>query len=49
MPAKSRRQQRYLFAKFGEEWVKQHHFDKLAGRMPNSQVDERVKHLVRRR
>ena len=30
MPAKSRRQQRYLFAKFGEAWVKAHHFDRLS-------------------
>lgn len=28
MPAKSRRQQRYLYWKFGEAWVKKHHFDK---------------------
>lgn len=30
MPAVSRRQQRYLFANFGEAWVKAHHFDRLA-------------------
>ena len=29
MPAKSRKQQKYLFAKKGEAWVKAHHFDKL--------------------
>lgn len=31
MPAKSRRQQRYLYAKFGEAWVKAHHFDVVEG------------------
>jgi hypothetical protein len=29
MPAKSRKQQKLLFAKFGEQWVKAHHFDKI--------------------
>lgn len=29
MPAKSRRQQRLLYARFGRAWVKRHHFDKL--------------------
>jgi hypothetical protein len=28
MPAKSDRQRRYLYAKFGAEWVKRHHFDR---------------------
>lgn len=27
MPAKSKRQQRYLYWKFGEAWVKKHHFN----------------------
>lgn len=27
MPAVSERQRRFLFAKFGEAWVKRHHFD----------------------
>jgi hypothetical protein len=31
MPAKSRKQQKLLFAKFGEQWVKAHHFDKIEG------------------
>jgi hypothetical protein len=30
MPA-SRKQQKLLFAKFGEQWVKAHHFDKIEG------------------
>lgn len=30
MPAVSRRQQRYLYARFGERWVRRHHFDRLA-------------------
>jgi hypothetical protein len=28
MPAKSDRQRRYLYAKFGAAWVKRHHFDR---------------------
>jgi hypothetical protein len=32
MPAKSRKQQKLLFAKFGEQWVKAHHFDKIESR-----------------
>lgn len=32
MPAKSRKQQRFLYAKKGAAWVKRHHFDKLARR-----------------
>jgi hypothetical protein len=31
MPAKSRKQQKLLFAKFGEQWVRAHHFDKIEG------------------
>lgn len=30
MPAKSRKQQRFLFSKFGADWVKRHHFDKVS-------------------
>jgi hypothetical protein len=29
MPAKSRRQQKFLFARFGEAWVRHHHFDRV--------------------
>jgi hypothetical protein len=29
MPAKSRKQQRYLYATKGEAWVKAHHFDRV--------------------
>ena len=29
MPARSRRQQRFLYATKGEAWVKAHHFDEL--------------------
>lgn len=32
MPAKSRKQQRALYAKFGSKWVHAHHFDKLRRR-----------------
>lgn len=30
MPAQSRKQQRYLYAHFGSDWVHAHHFDELA-------------------
>jgi hypothetical protein len=33
MPAKSEAQRRYLYAKFGEAWVKKHHFDNK-GKLP---------------
>jgi hypothetical protein len=46
MPAVSERQRRYLNARFGHEWVKQHHFDNK-GRLP-AQV-KLVKHLARAR
>jgi len=36
MPSKSRKQQRYLFSKFGEAWVRSHHFDELAKRKPKA-------------
>lgn len=29
MPARSRKQQRFLYAKKGAAWVKAHHFDKV--------------------
>jgi hypothetical protein len=29
MPAKSDRQRRYLYAKFGAAWVKRHHFERV--------------------
>ena len=32
MPAVSRRQQRYLYWKFGPSWVKAHHFDNHFGK-----------------
>jgi hypothetical protein len=36
MPAVSRKQQKYLYAKFGSAWVHAHHFDKVAGKSPAS-------------
>ena len=30
MPAKSRKQQRYLAARFGAAWLRAHHFDVVA-------------------
>ena len=32
MPAKSRKQQRFLYARKGAAWVKRHHMDKLKRR-----------------
>ena len=32
MPAKSRKQQRYLYMRFGPAWVKAHHFDNHFGK-----------------
>ena len=32
MPAKTRRQQRYLYWRFGPAWVKAHHFDNHFGK-----------------
>lgn len=32
MPAKSRKQQRFLYATKGAAWVKEHDFDKLGGK-----------------
>ncbi len=29
MPARSRKQQRFLYANNGKAWVKRHHFDKV--------------------
>jgi hypothetical protein len=29
MPAKSRKQQKYLYMKFGSAWVHRHHFDQI--------------------
>lgn len=33
MPARSEAQRRYLFAHFGADWVRRHHFDN-PGRLP---------------
>ncbi len=33
MPSKSQAQRAYLFAKFGAEWVRKHHFDNK-GKLP---------------
>lgn len=33
MPAVSRKQQRYLYAKFGSAWVHRHHFDIVQKRL----------------
>lgn len=32
MPARSRRQQKYLAARFGGSWLKAHHYDRVAPR-----------------
>jgi hypothetical protein len=33
MPARSDAQRKYLYARFGAEWVRRHHFD-TPGRLP---------------
>ena len=43
MPAQSRKQQRYLYANFGERWVKAHHFDKLASQREHTQHEKKKK------
>jgi hypothetical protein len=43
MPAKSQAQRALLYARFGEAWVRRHHFDNK-GKLP-----ERVKPKRRRR
>jgi hypothetical protein len=40
MPAKSEAQRRYLYAKFGEAWVKAHHFDNK-GKLPKQKLKKR--------
>ena len=32
MPAKSEKQRRALYAKFGSDWVHKHHFDVVEGK-----------------
>lgn len=39
MPAASRKQQRYLYARFGEAWVKRHHFDEVKRKRRKAVVD----------
>lgn len=34
MPVRSKAQARYLYAKFGADWVKQHHFDQETKGLP---------------
>lgn len=34
MPARSNAQQRYLYAHFGADWVKKHHFDNETKGLP---------------
>ncbi len=41
MPAKSSAQRRYLNARFGHEWVKEHHFDNK-GKLPDRVVAKRM-------
>lgn len=46
MPAVSKAQQRYLYAKFGAAWVHQHHFDNPTKGEPEHVV--RKKHAHKR-
>jgi hypothetical protein len=41
MPAVSEKQRRYLYARFGKEWVKRHHFDVV-----RAAIKERAKKRV---
>ncbi len=43
MPAKSRKQQKFLYARFGKAWVKKHHFNKIAKRKQSKRKRSRVK------
>lgn len=47
MPAVSEAQRRYLYAKFGAQWVAEHHFDN-PGRLP-AHVKPKRKRRRRRR
>ena len=42
MPAESQAQRGYLNAKFGHEWVKEHHFDNT-GKLPEHVGDKKRK------
>lgn len=48
MPARSRRQQRYLAWKFGPAWLRAHHFDN-AGRLPERAHDSVQRAITRQR
>lgn len=40
MPAKSQKQRAYLNARFGHDWVKEHHFDN-PGKLPKRKKRKR--------
>jgi hypothetical protein len=40
MPARSEKQRRFLYARFGSAWVKKHHFDN-PGKLPRTVGSER--------
>jgi hypothetical protein len=42
-PAQSRKQQKFMFAHFGEDWVREHHFDKLKRKPQKQKVKPRNK------
>lgn len=51
MPAKSEAQRKFLFAKFGEAWVREHHFDNK-GKLPehaNNSPEHAAKVVARRK
>ena len=41
MPAKSEAQRKYLYMKFGEAWVKRHHYDN-PGKLPAHVMKKRA-------
>lgn len=41
MPARSEAQRRLLFARFGEAWMRKHHFDN-AGKLPAHAPDQKT-------
>lgn len=43
MPAKSRKQQRYLYARFGSKWVHEHGFDSMTKKHRRKAVIDRLK------
>jgi hypothetical protein len=43
VPSRSRKQQRYLAAKFGPDWLKAHHFDRIEKSAPDPKPKKKPK------